>query len=137
MLWLRMPAENNGFAALETYRNALDALKGFPLPGSSDPFDLHFGDIVPNQIMLANARIAAAVAANEEPLVRDVELVTAPGAPGEAWGLNIADEWPLASDPTQTPTPLQLIGTLPFPVGSTTFDFDTTLSEWVVQTVGP
>ena len=47
------------------------------------------------------------------------------------WGHRLYDE--------QLPhlTVLEFLGVLPFPANSTTFDFDTSLSEWVVQTIGP
>jgi hypothetical protein len=133
MLWMRMEAAD--VADLETYRNALDVLKGFPI--SEDPYDQHFADITPNLVQRATLRIAAAVAANETPAQADVDLINADGAPTPAYGINIADEWPIASEGNQSLTPSQLQHRVPFPVNSTTFSFDTTNGEWVVQTVNP
>jgi hypothetical protein len=133
MLWMRMEAAD--VADLEAYRNALDVLKGFPI--SEDQYDQHFADITPNLVQRAALRIAAAVAAQQEPAQADVDLVTAPGSPTPAYGINIADEWPIASEGNQSLTPLQLQHRVPFPANSTTFDFDTTNGEWVVQTINP
>jgi hypothetical protein len=133
MLWMRMEAAD--VADLEAYRNALDVLKGFPI--STDPLDQHFADITPNLVQRATLRIAAAVAANETPAQADVDLVNAEGSPTPAYGINIADEWPIASEGGQSLTPSQMLHLVPFPVNSTTFDFDTTNGEWVVQIAWP
>ncbi len=99
-------------AAALAYRNALDAAWGFPI--SEDPLDQHFADVVPNVAAAAN-----------------------PSAEGAAWGLDISCAFQLASDPTQTLLALEMTAIVPFPEGATTFDWDTTNAEWVVQTTGP
>lgn len=134
MLWMKMTVANGAPAALAAYQHELDLLRGYPVP--DDEYGAHFADLVPNRVIGANARIAAAELANEEPDQADVALVTTPGME-EAWGLNIADSLPLASDPNTSLTPTEMQDLVPFPALATFFDFDTSLVEWVEQTVGP
>jgi len=132
--WMKMTVANGAPATLATYRDAIDVLRGYPM--SPDPYDQHFADLVPNRVIGANARIAAAVAANQSPAQADVDLVTTPGME-EAWAINIDDSLPLASDPNVSLTPTEMQHMVPFPLAATFFNFDTTLVEWVEQTVGP
>lgn len=135
MLRLRITAANGGPAALTTYRDAIDLLRGFPIP--NDPFGQHFADVEENVVARAKRRVNLALAASATPDPTDVHWAADPLNTGEAWCLDIADAWPLASDPSQMLTPTQMQHLQAFPAGAVPFDWDTSDPEWTIQIIGP